>query len=268
MMAFELNGGVELEIQTRLRLYDFSTSEQVFFEWQAGLLGTLSNKRVLELGCGDGDLWRYLLPRWSRCDILLTDIDSRILDVAQRNVSSVAQSDHHIRYQSLDFNRLSECSESGFDVIIANHNLFYADNLYRLLAEIAVSLNDGGVLICSTMGAKHLHELQSLLARYQPKMHWPTGHLASRFGLDNGYQALASLFGRVDQFEYDNYLNLPSAEPIRVYLQKRLHGADADWLAEHWPELESVIRQQIEQKGSYRLTPNAGFFIARKTSRP
>lgn len=263
-MTIVFEGGMEQEIQTRIRLYDYSTGQQSFFEWQAGMLGTVSNKRVLEIGCGDGEFWQYLLPRWQGCDITLTDVNDQILDVARGKLGSHVPNGNRVRFQTLDFNDLTPLSEQRYDIIIANHNLFYADNIYRLLGVLFGLMNSRGVLICSTVGADHLHELISLLRKHNSELPWFSEKWANRFGLENAFDMLSSMFSRVDQFEYDNNLHLPSPEPIKAYLLKTMKGQLSGWIEDNWEVIYQEIQKVIVEKGHFRLTPHSGFCAARK----
>ena len=263
-MTLVFDSGMEQEIQTRIRLYDYSTGQQSFFEWQAGMLGSVSGKRVLEIGCGDGEFWQYLLPRWQNCDITLTDVNKSMLGVAQSKIGSYVPNGNRVQFKQLDFNDLTPLIGEHYDIIIANHNLFYAENIYRLLGVIFGLLNSRGVLICSTVGADHLCELIALLRKRNPDLPWFSEKWANRFGLENAFETLSSIFGRVDQFEYDNFLHLPGPEPVKAYLMKTMKGQLAGWIEQNWSEISSEIQQVVDEKGHFRLTPHSGFCAARK----
>jgi ubiquinone/menaquinone biosynthesis C-methylase UbiE len=263
-MTLVFDGGIEQEIQTRIRLYDYSTGQQSFFEWQAGMLGSVKNKRVLEIGCGDGEFWQYLLPCWQNCDITLTDINKKMLDVAKNKIGSYIPNDNRIQFDQVDFNDLTPLLGHRYDIIIANHNLFYAENIYRLLGVIFGMLNPRGVLICSTVGTDHLHELIDLLRKRNANLPWLAETWAKRFGLENAYDTLSTIFPRVDQFEYDNFLHLPGPDPIKAYLMKTMKGQLSEWIEQHWEGISAEIQQVVDEKGHFRLTPHSGFCAARK----
>lgn len=263
-MTFAMEDRLEQEIQTRIRLYDFSTGRESFFAWQAGMLGTVKGKKVLELGCGNGEFWQHLLHRWQDCDITLTDQSADILESASNRIGDAGINGNRIEYKQLDFNDLTPLTGQKYSIIIANHNLFYAENIYRLVGAIYSMLEPRGVLICSTVGRDHLHELISLLRARNPKLPWFSEKWADRFGLENAIEILSSLFQRVDQFEYDNNLHLPVAEPVMAYLMKTMKGELASWVEENWQSVSKDIQQVIDQRGYLRLTPHSGFCAARK----
>jgi ubiquinone/menaquinone biosynthesis C-methylase UbiE len=258
-----LEQSVYEENETRIRLYDFSTGKQTFFQWQAGMLPSLAGKRVLELGCGSGGFWQSLLPRWSNCALTLTDISQDILSSAQQKLEPLSNLAASLEFATLDFNELATVS-GPFDVVIANHNLFYAQEIDGLLASVARLLTSDGLLICSTVGQDHLHELATLLRLQQQDLTWGAETWANCFGLENGGGILQRHFQQVDQFEYDNSLHVNSAEPVMAYLLKTMKSGLAEWVTEHYDEIHAAISDAMVVRGYLRLTPHSGFFIARK----
>lgn len=251
------------ETSARIRLYDFTKGKQTFSQWQAGLMPDLQGKSVLELGAGNGNLWRDLLPRSQNAQLLLTDISESYLNKAQEMLEPLAESLASLDFAVVDFNQL-DLGEQKFDVIIANHNLFYADNLDELLVMLNQHILPGGALVCSTVGAQHLHELISILRSIDPDLSWSSEQWALQFGLENGYQTLSKHFDLVDQFEYDNNLHLRSQEPIFSYLHKTMKGALSAWVSEHEADIQLALEKAQTTKGYIRLTPQSGFFVAHK----
>lgn len=249
------------EIKSRTRLYDYSSGQQTFFEWLAGMLPSAENLNVLELGCGDGTLWQTLLPRWQQCELLLTDISPTILEVARQSLLPFAHNCRSLEFEVSDINKLAYPAKQ-FDVIIANHNLYYADDVDAVLEQISQLLAPGGRLICSTVGSDHLLELRDRIRGLNPDITWGVEQISGRFGLNNGFAILAKHFALVDQFEYDNRLMVRTVEPIMHYLSKNRRQVVSNWVTRHEDEVRVELETWMVDEGSIRLTPNSGFFIA------
>jgi ubiquinone/menaquinone biosynthesis C-methylase UbiE len=260
-----LNIQMEDEIESRIRLYDFSTGKQTFFQWQAGMLPPVNGADVLELGCGNGALWRDLILRWSGCRMTMTDIADDVLDLTRHALAPMSDLAESVKYLPVDFNNLPFSDES-FDVIIANHNLYYALDVPSVLSAIHRILRPEGRLICSTIGRDHLCELAVLLRADDPEIPWGAENWAEKFGLDNGADLLAVDFQRIDQFEYDNSLHVNSLEPVLSYLMKTMKGSLSGWVADNQVLIEDRLNEAMSKRGYIRLTPHSGFFIARKSS--
>ena len=149
-------------------------------------------------------------------------------------------------------------------MVIANHNLYYADDVDAVLNSISRVLKPNGMLICSTIGKDHLHELVTTLRQYRDDLPWGAENWADRFGLENGGAQLLQHFTRIDQFEYDNNLHVNSIEPVLYYLKKTMKGALSDWICENEDSIQAAVEQAMNNKGYIRLTPHSGFFIAYK----
>ncbi len=254
---------LEEEIESRVRLYDFSTGKQTFFQWQAGMLPPANNIKVLELGCGNGALWRDLMIRWAGCSLTLTDISDDVLDLTRAVLDPIADLADSIEYQAVDFNNLPFQDES-YDVLIANHNLYYAQDVPSVLASIRRILKPGGRLICSTIGKDHLVELVTMLRQEDAAISWGAEQWADKFGLENGISLLKRHFKQIDQFEYDNRLHVNSIKPVLSYLMKTMKGALAPWVTDNHDTIEDRLRDVMRQRGYIRLTPHSGFFVATK----
>lgn len=258
------NPSLRSDIQSRIKLYEFSTGKQTFFQWQAGMLPDKSKVRVLELGCGDGALWKSLLPRWSDCSLTLTDVSEEMLSVASELVGDMAGSlPATVNSEIVDFNNIPYADDS-FDIVIANHNLYYANNLDDVLRNIWRILVPGGQLICSTIGTDHLHEIANLLRTQDPNLLWEHENLAKQFGLENGAKKLSHWFEHVDQFEYDNNLHVNSFNPLMAYIVKAFRRNMSAWVQDNETKIKSLFAPEFSQRGYVRLTPHSGFFIAEK----
>lgn len=259
----QISEHIEDEIQTRVRLYDYSTGKQTFFQWLAGILPACSDRDVLELGAGNGKIWRDLLTRWPGCRLTLTDIADDVLSSARDQLEPVRDLTDGLVFESVDFNHLPYPAQS-FDIVLANHNLYYAENVSEVVSDIHRILRPGGMLICSTIGADHLGELAVLLRQYHEDLPWGSERWADRFGLENGAQLLMNEFPHVDQYEYDNNLHVNAVDPVMAYLMKTMKGLLAPWVREHHDVIRAALEARIAQKGHIRLTPHSGFFLAIK----
>ena len=118
-------------------------------------------EKVLEVGCGDASLWTQNIDRIpADMQITLTDISYGMVRDATRNVGA---DDKRFTYEVMDAHRLYK-PDASYDCVIADHVLFYCDNLDAVCSEILRVLKPGGVFVCSTYSSRpvsytHLHIL-------------------------------------------------------------------------------------------------------------
>lgn len=122
-------------ISSRIRLHRlYSKNKKGWFPWIFDQLNLKDGMKVLEIGCGNGMLWEendYQIPR--KIMINLSDVSEGMLRDARRNVGS---EDKRFKFEIVDAENIPYEAET-FDVIIANHMLFYCENLKKTCSEIA-----------------------------------------------------------------------------------------------------------------------------------
>ena len=129
-------------ISFRINLHNkYARNTQGWFPWIFEQCGIEGETDILEIGCGDGTFWisnREKIPLETR--ILVSDISAGMLSDARR---SIGQNDSRFQYQVIDCHNLPFSDES-FDFVIANHVLFYCEDIPRVCKEVARVLNPGG----------------------------------------------------------------------------------------------------------------------------
>ncbi len=137
-----------------------ATREQPWGGWQR-LLGAIeatggeplpSRLRVLDLGCGNGRLARFLEKRWRRVfDYHGVDASGELLDIARQRYAGARGRSFH-QHDLLLGGWSAGLAEQRFDLVAAFgllHHLPGADNRRRLLASAAERLSAGGLLAVS-----------------------------------------------------------------------------------------------------------------------
>jgi ubiquinone/menaquinone biosynthesis C-methylase UbiE len=108
------------------------------------LLGDVSGKKVLDVGCGEGGYTRMLASKGA----YVTGIDGsdRLIEIAKRR----AEKEHlSIIYQVTNANSLSELENQSFDVVLAAMSLMDVEDYGGAVAEIYRVLQNGGEFLMS-----------------------------------------------------------------------------------------------------------------------
>jgi ubiquinone/menaquinone biosynthesis C-methylase UbiE len=101
--------------------------------------------RILEIGCGPGNITRYLLRKRPDFDLLATDVAPNMVELAQKNNPAA-------RCEVLDCRNLNRL-DTRFDGIVCGFCLPYLskDDCAQLLRECSRLLHPGGVLYLSAI---------------------------------------------------------------------------------------------------------------------
>ena len=245
----------------RVRLYErFGTNPQSLLAWLFERIDLSAHGRVLELGCGTGNLWlenRTRIPK--DAEIALSDLSPGMLAAAQRRLADVA--DRFVWYR-LDAQAIP-FADDAFDVVLANHMLYHVPDRARALAEGQRVLRPGGCLHAVTNAWTHLIELRELCERFGLRtMMRPPRPVADFFDVETAAEEIAAAFGNVRAERYDNALEVTDAEPLVDYL---LSVNDATRRTD--PQLRRLVEsveRQIERLGSFRIGATAGLLTAVK----
>jgi 2-polyprenyl-3-methyl-5-hydroxy-6-metoxy-1,4-benzoquinol methylase len=103
------------------------------------------NPKVLEIGCGPGNITRYLLKKRPDFKLLGIDLAEKMVDLAKVNIPEA-------EFQVMDCRNISTINEK-FDAIIAGFCMPFLSNdeCSELIHHMATLLNPGGTVYFSTM---------------------------------------------------------------------------------------------------------------------
>lgn len=253
-------------ISARINLHSlYSTNQQGWFPWLFEQCGFQDGYSVLEVGCGNGAIWKENYERIpSNLHIVLSDISEGMLRDTRREIEQVEseyQSDvSRFQYQVFDCQKIP-FPECRFDYVLANHVLFYCENLEQALMEIHRVLKPQGILICSSYGSKHMKEITELVQGFHTQITLSADKLYERFGLENGAQKLASCFNTVEQRRYEDSLLVDQAEPLIEYILS-CHGNQNQYILNRYKDFRDFVEKKT-QKG-FHITKEAGIFICKK----
>lgn len=251
-----------VNLNVRIALHRrFSHNPVSWFSWLTGQMDLSKAKRILEVGCGNGELWQQMDPeQLFGKEIHLTDISAGMAEDASRYLGQWKNSP--FIFETVDCQDLPY--ESGtFGCVVANHVLFYVKNLNQSLAEISRVLEPDGIFYCSAYGRNHMKEITSLVQEFDPRITLSEVALYELFGLENGEELLRKQFSDVRQVMYEDYLLVDEAEPLLDYILS-CHGNQSEILSQRQLEFKAFLQKKIREQKGIRITKMAGMFICKK----
>ncbi len=252
-----------VNLDARVTLHErFSANKQPWMRWVFDHIQAPPDARILEIGCGPGNLWRdnaeRISPSWG---ITLSDFSRGMLEQVRERLAHVNGNVHVCQFDAT----VLPFGASVFDAVIANHMLYHVSDLDTTLADVHRVLKPTGWFYAATNGASHMQELSDLAPPEIP--HVRTGDVIAQFTLDNGGVALERHFEDVNLHRMDNALLVSEAEPLVAYMLSRmsLYAPDQNVDAGQRRALQGHIEAQLRQHGgTIRITKDAGLFIARR----
>lgn len=245
-------------ISARIRLHrEYSINPQGWFPWIMQQCNLQPGMRILELGCGNGALWtenREQLPAdlW----VVLSDKSEGMLKDARRALGE----DSRFSYKKFDCEKIPY-GEEMFDLVIADHVLFYCEDIPQVLAECRRVLKNGGRFLCSTYGKQHMWEITDLVQQFHKEIVLSAEVLYERFGLENGENLLAPYFSEIQMRRYEDAIEIAEAEPLISYILS-CHGNQNQLLLNQYKEFREFVSARVAD--GFHITKDAGIFLCRK----
>ena len=245
-------------ISSRISLHSlYAQNPKGWFPWIYEQCQIQTGMKILEVGCGDGTLWvqnKERLP--ADIQVTLTDVSEGMLRDARR---ALGTEEARFDFQVMDCQQIPY-PENTFDLVVANHVLFYCDDLQTALAEIRRILKPEGRLVCSTYGNDHMKEVSELVQEFDEHIVLAADKLYEKFGRENGAEILNSYFSDIEWRTYEDCLIVPEPEPLISYILS-CHGNQGQYIPERYREFFSYVKKKTDQ--GMKITKDAGVFIGK-----
>lgn len=199
------------KLNTRISIHEkYSTNHQPFGEWIMSHYEIEPGFRILELGCGTGDMWKGKLGILkSGVNLTLTDFSPGMLELAKRNTAGSDRVDYRIvNIQDIPFDG------SSFDMVIANMMLYHVPDLHKGLSEVRRVLRSGGKFYCATYGEHGIMEFVNECLRDLGIY----GEIGKTFTLQNGESILRAHFQDVQRYTREDGLAVTCVEDFVDYV--------------------------------------------------
>ena len=203
-------------LNARITLHKrFSTNQYGWFKWVFDHFTFESNVKILELGCGPGDLWKKnyhrIPPDW---DITLSDFSAGMVSHARNRLNEKSK---RFSFNVIDVQAIPYMAEK-FHVVIANHFLYHVPSRQKAFSEIQRVLKPGGLFYATTIGEGHLEEISNLIEKFEPTLEDVFKSVERPFTLENGIKQLQDWFGMVALNLYTDSLRVTEVKPLAAYL--------------------------------------------------
>ena len=234
----------------------FSTNRYPWYRWVYDHFPTLdSGSAVLELGCGPGSLWKWNLDRIPRAStIVLSDFSAGMLRDSERNLGADRS---RFSFCQLDASLLPFRAAS-FDAVVANMMFYHVDDRPAALRDIRRVLRAHGRFYATSTGREYMRELNAAATRIlEIPPHTPS---AERFGLENGFEQLQSVFAQVEVGRYQNELRVTEVQPLIDYFASMEPLISPP--PERWAALREYFQRSINEQGAIVIPIDIGILIA------
>ena len=241
-------------LKVRIQLHEkYSTNPQGWFPWLYSQMNFNGVYRLLEIGCGNGQLWEKNTLNLRNREFFLSDSSEGMVKEVREKYGS------QFNCIVLDCEQIP-FKDNYFDCVIANHVLFYLNDLNQGLKEIRRVLRPDGVLYCSTYGQNHMKEINEIVKEFDDRIVLSSNNLFSKFGLENGKERLNKYFEFVQLNLYEDSLLIDKAQPLIDYIMS-CHGNQNEIIGPRMEEFKKFIEKKLAKNQKIKITKDAGLYI-------
>lgn len=256
-------------ISARIRIHDqYSVNPQSWFSWICEKCKIKNGMRILEVGCGNGAMWLENMEKLcqdgiTNLQLVISDVSDGVVGDARRGILDYLKNVDFI-HNGFDFKfQVFDCAEipyeaDSFDLVIANHVMFYCKDIPAVCEEIGRVLKPQGRLVCSTYGQNHMKEIREVVKRFDDRIVLSAKELYEIFGLDNGAELLGKTFQHIELEHYKDEIILDEANPLIEYVLS-CHGNQNKYLLDRYNEFKNFIVKSVGKE--FHITKDAGVFV-------
>ncbi|MBD3181524.1 methyltransferase domain-containing protein [Candidatus Poribacteria bacterium] len=241
-------------LKSRIQIHKlYSINKYGWQKWVFDHLKFPAKSRILEIGCGNGILWRENHKQIkNEIELYLSDISIGMIQDCKINLRDLKET---FLFTVCDARNIP-FKNNIFNSVIANHMLFHTDDLDKTLSEIKRIIKPDGYLYAATNGKNHMKELNELTQFFFPD--FKTGEVTKSFTLENGKDKLRKYFSNIEIHYYKDYLVINKAKPLVDYILSTVDEVDRSIEV----EITNYIQGKIYSEGVIKISKESGMFEA------
>lgn len=240
-------------LSKRISIHEkYSTNKLGFGNWIFSHYDIFPNSKILELGCGTGDMWKSKLQFIDMSmKLTLTDFSKNMVSAAKQTLGE----QKNISYKEVNIENIPY-ADNCFNIVIANMMLYHVPNLDKGLSEVKRVLKDNGYFYCATYGENGIMPfIAGLLKDYGI-----TDTTNKNFTLQNGYEILRKYFSNVQRLDYKDSLAVTDIDDLLDYIYSLSNMSSI-------AKLERQILKEVLEKetinGVLNIPKEYGMFICK-----
>lgn len=247
-------------LNLRSNLHSYNVNKIDWDKWCFNQMNFPKNARILELGCGVGKLWNKNKDNIRKdLNIVLSDFSNSMLKIAKDKLKEI---DYKFAYKKINAEDIPYEDES-FDIVIAQHMIYFVPNIEKALAEIKRILSPGGMLYVTANSCESMVELNELTEKFAPNLGLDSNGFSNRFNLENGRVILEKYFSEIDVETLDGKIIVDDAKPVVSYKASTIQGSSI-LVGETKRAFTKYLEDHIRKHGSISITTKAGMFKVKK----
>ena len=252
--------GNDNRLNARFQIYDYCKKKSTLQEWIFDNLDFSGVSDVLDLGCGNGMIWRKNIEHLpENVYFTLSDLSEGMVNSAKEELKH----DNRFKFSVTDACK-TPFPSNHYQIVIANHMLYYFEDKNQVFNEITRLLTNDGIAYASTLSTENFHELFNIADDFDKRLVFDSDDIVRNFSLENGEKILSGHFDVTDRFIYENNVIITRPEPLLLYLASCFHSEQLELMVDRFEDFRKHVVSVISRSEQLRITNKVVLFRFRK----
>lgn len=248
------------KLNLRTNLHSYNINKVDWDKWCFDRIDFKENAKVLELGCGSGKLWNKNKDRIDKdLDITLSDFSKSMLKIAK---AKLKDSRCNFKFEEINAENIPY-DDNTFDIVIAQHMIYFIPDIEKALREIKRVLKPGGILYATANSCDTMKELNELVNNFDPDSGLNNNGYSTRFELENGENILKKYFEKVNVEILNGKIIVNDPKPVVEYKASTIQGSSI-LVGEKKKEFTRYVQKYIDENKEISITTKTCMFKAQK----
>ncbi|PIN81090.1 hypothetical protein COV13_02280 [Candidatus Woesearchaeota archaeon CG10_big_fil_rev_8_21_14_0_10_32_9] len=227
------------------------------------LLQLTGTEKILDVGCGYGDMLGYIKAKYTKTTLVGIDNSENMIKTARSKYNNIA-------FEVADVQKLP-FKDKTFDVVIAKHMLYHVTNIKKAFKEIHRVLKPEGRLIISlnTLSSKSRANIEKYKQEIEKTSRYKLVQTVTRINTENYPKYYDSQdFKILKEFKNYSYTVMNNAKPLTEYISTFREFFIPTPSENDWKQIIGKIRKKIDieikKKGPLEEVRGFGIILFKK----
>lgn len=247
-------------LNLRANLHSYNINKVDWDKWCYKQIDFKKNSRVLELGCGSGKFWWKNKENIDEnLDITVSDFSKSMLKIAKSKLKNI---NSNFKFQEINAESIPY-DDNTFDIVIAQHMIYFVPDIEQALNEIRRILVPGGIFYVTANSSDSMKELNELVNDFDSNSGLNSNGYSTRFELENGTDILKKYFNKVDVEILNGKILVNDPKPVVEYKASTIQGSSI-LVGEKKKEFTKYVQDYIDKNKEISITTKTCMFKAEK----
>ena len=202
----------------------------------------LGNEKILDIGCGFGDLLKFFRNSGHNSELVGIDISDGMIEEARLDNSNIKFSVADA--ENMDFN------DNSFDIVICKHALYHFNDIDKVINEVFRILKDNGKFIITinsldSSSRENVQNMKQFISKSLNNDNFLDSNIKVNF--ENYKTFIHDNFRILKEIKINRYMELNAKEPFLSYMDSFKEFWHPTPSEQDWKKAMSIVSNELSK---------------------